>query len=328
MARFLIVGGAGYIGAHMVKAINDAGHQAVVLDNLSTGHARAVSGADLIRGDTGDRDVLDRIFSTRAIDCVMHFAAFLQVGESVDHPLKYYRNNSGNTLVLLQAMKDHGVRRFILSSSAAVYGEPKKIPLTEDMPARPVNPYGRSKLFVEQVLADCHRAHGLDYISLRYFNAAGADPGGLIGEDHTPETHLVPLALRTALGKQEQVRVYGTNHPTPDGTCLRDYVHVSDLAQAHLLAARSLLDGGQSGIYNLGAQKGVSVLEIIDMARKITGRPIPVKHTLPRPGDPAVLVACAQKAMDELGWKPRYTDPEAIIATAWKWHKSHPNGYE
>ncbi len=300
MPTILVVGGAGYIGSHVVKTLLENGQGVVVLDDLSMGHRDAVLGGEVFVGDLGDRALLDGIFQRHSIDCVMHFAARTVVGESVEAPLDYYDNNVGRTTRLLAAMKAHGVDKFILSSTAAVYGEPKRIPIAEDDPTAPTNPYGRSKLFIEKILADCETAHGLRYASLRYFNAAGADPSGKIGEDHSPETHLIPIVLKAALGQAEHVRIFGTDWETPDGTCLRDYVHVSDLADAHILAAERLLDGGASAIYNLGCQTGYSVKEIIDLARKITAA---------------------------LGWRPRLQDPETIIATAWKWHKQHPNGY-
>jgi len=327
MASFLIVGGAGYIGSHLVKALARKGQGVFVLDDLSTGHRPAVREGQFIQGDLGDRELLGRIFSERKIDCVMHFAAFSLVAESVADPLKYYDNNTGKTSRLLTAMKDHGVENFILSSTAAVYGEPERVPIQESDHRRPTNPYGWSKLFIEQMLADSAAAYGLKYTALRYFNAAGADESGEIGEDHSPESHLIPLVLQVALGQREVIRIFGTDYDTPDGTCIRDYVHVTDLAEAHILAARRMLEGGGSAVYNLGCQRGFSVREIIDLARRVTGRPIPALEDERRPGDPSTLVACSDKIRAELGWSPRFDDPEKIIASAWNWHGRHPRGY-
>lgn len=327
MMRFLIVGGAGYIGSHVVRELTRQGHGAVVLDNLAKGHRQAVVGSDFVLGDLGDRDLLGQVFSQRKIDCVMHFAALSLVGESVEKPLAYYDNNVAKTVALLSAMRDHGVRRFIFSSSAAVYGEPQQIPIVETAPLKPTNPYGRTKLFIEKILQDCDQAHGLKYASLRYFNAAGADETGEIGEDHAPETHLIPIVLQVALGQRSEVRIFGTDWETRDGTCIRDYVHVTDLAHAHILAAQRLMAGGESVIYNLGCENGYSVKQIIDMARRVTGHPIPAKETERRPGDPARLVASSEKIKADLGWTPRFDDPERMIATAWKWHRGHPSGY-
>ncbi|MEW5725796.1 MAG: UDP-glucose 4-epimerase GalE [Thermodesulfobacteriota bacterium] len=327
MPNFLIIGGAGYIGSHVAKLLAQRGQTVLVLDNLSQGHRPAARFGHFCQGDLGDRQVLDAIFLTRRFDCVMHFAAFSLVGESVERPLEYYENNVARTCRLLLAMRDHGVKNFIFSSTAAVYGEPEQLPILENHPGRPVNPYGRSKMVVEMMLEDCARAYGIKYTSLRYFNAAGADDSGQIGEDHRPETHLVPLVLQTALGRRPAVKVFGTDYDTPDGACLRDYIHVNDLAEAHILAAERMMDGGESAVYNLGCQSGYSVWKIIALARKVTGRPIPVVETGRRPGDPARLVASSEKIKRELGWSPKYDDPEKIIATAWKWHQSHPDGY-
>ena len=316
----LVVGGAGYIGAHMVRDLLDRGQAVVTLDNLSTGHRDLVPGGDFIQGDLGDRALLDRVFSQYSIQAVMHFAANSLVGESVADPLKYFRNNVSNTVTLLQAMIDHGVKAFIFSSSAATYGEPETTPILEDFPLKPTNPYGATKVMVERILADCDRAHGLKYISLRYFNAAGAHESGLLGERHDPETHLIPLVLKTALGKRDHITIFGTDYPTPDGTCLRDYIHVRDLAQAHLLALEALQAGRDSAVYNLGNNKGYSVREVIETAGLVTGRPIPVVEGDRRPGDPAVLVAGSEKIKAELGWSPRFADLETIIRSAWVWH--------
>jgi UDP-glucose 4-epimerase len=316
--RILVVGGAGYIGSHMVKALLQEGFEVLILDNLSTGYRELITGGTFVQGSLGDTGLLDSLFRSDPVDAVMHFAAFSLVGESVQNPLKYYRNNIGETVSLIEAMVRHGVRRFIFSSTAAVYGEPVKSPIGEDHPRQPTNPYGASKLCVERILEDCDRAHGLKSISLRYFNAAGAEPSGTIGEMHDPETHLIPLVLKSALS-QGQVKIFGTDYPTPDGTCVRDYVHVTDLAQAHLLALRALLEGSESSAYNLGNSIGYSVRQVIELARKVTGRTIQAVEEQRRPGDPATLVADSGKIKRALNWKPEYEDLEQIIATAWKW---------
>jgi len=327
MASFLVVGGAGYIGSHVVKELIAAGHEVIVLDDLSKGHREAVAAGAFLEGDLGDRVLLDRIFSEQRIDCVMHFAAYSLVGESVEDPLAYYDNNTGKTARLLTAMKVHGVLRFILSSTAAVYGEPEQIPISENASLDPTNPYGKSKLFIEKILEDCDRAYGLKFTALRYFNAAGADESGEIGEDHEPETHLIPLVLEVALGKRKHIDIYGTDWDTRDGTCIRDYVHVTDLANAHILAAQRLMDGDSSTVYNLGCEKGYSVKEIVEVARKVTGHPIPIREVGRRPGDPERLVASSEKIKTELGWCPRFDDAEKIVATAWEWHRNYPDGF-
>jgi len=320
-ANVLVVGGAGYIGSHMVKELLGAGFDVTTLDNLVTGHRDAVTGGNFIQGDLSDQKLLDRLFSEQAVDAVMHFAAYSLVGESVEKPIDYYRNNFSGTLSLLDAMLRHGVRRFIFSSTAAVYGEPESVPISETHPCAPTNPYGAGKLAVERLISDCDAAYGLKYMSLRYFNAAGADASAAIGERHKRETHLIPLVLQTALGRRQQIDIFGTDYDTPDGTCLRDYVHVTDLATAHLLALSALLDGSGSQIFNLGNSKGYSVREVIDLSRKITGHSIPVKETARRAGDPAVLVADSEKIRRELGWRPQYEDLENIIESAWRWHQ-------
>ena len=318
----LVVGGAGYIGSHMVKALLETSHDVVILDDLSRGHRDLVSGGTFVQGSAHDADLLDRLFTDHRIDAVMHFAAHSQVGESVTAPLIYYRNNIAATVELIDAMVRHHVRRFIFSSTAAVYGEPETTPITEAHPLRPANPYGVTKKTVERMLADCDTAHGIKSICLRYFNAAGADESGRIGERHDPETHLIPLVLKVATGERENINIFGTDYPTPDGTCLRDYIHVSDLARAHLLALEVLLNNGDSTRYNLGNSKGYSVREVITLARRITGHSIPVKETGRRAGDPAVLVAGSEKIRKELNWRPRYENLKTIIETAWQWHRT------
>lgn len=317
----LVVGGAGYIGAHMVRELLRNGYHAIILDDLSKGHRELVAGGEFIEGSLGDAGLLDGVFARHEVDAVMHFAAFSLVGESVDNPLDYYRNNFARTLELLDAMVRHRVRNFIFSSTAAVYGEPVSIPITEEHPGQPTNPYGASKIAVERMLRDCDSAYGLKYVALRYFNAAGADADGGIGERHRPESHLIPLILQVATGEREHIKIFGTDYPTHDGTCVRDYVHVSDLAQAHLLALKRLLAGGESAVYNLGNNRGYSVREVVEVARKITGHPIPVIETGRRAGDPAVLVASSDKIRRELGWRPNYEDLETIVKTAWAWHQ-------
>ncbi|MBW2681652.1 MAG: UDP-glucose 4-epimerase GalE [Deltaproteobacteria bacterium] len=319
--KILVVGGAGYIGSHMVKDLLDAGYHVITLDDLSTGHRELLPGGEFIEGGLGDTVLLDKLFSTHKISAVMHFAAFSLVGESVEKPLKYYRNNMAATAELLDSMIRHSVKRFIFSSTAAVYGEPVDIPITESHPCTPTNPYGESKIAVERMLKDCDSAYGLKYISLRYFNAAGADRSGEIGERHRNETHLIPLVLEVAAGRRENIKIFGTNYPTPDGTCIRDYIHVSDLSGAHLLALNSLLSGGDSAVYNLGNNRGYSVREVIELSRKVTGKPIPAIEADKRPGDPAILIASSDKIKKNLGWKPEYEDLETIIKTAWKWHQ-------
>ncbi len=318
----LVVGGAGYIGSHMVLDLLQAGHEVVVLDNLSRGHRDLLVGGIFVEGDLGDAVLLDRVFTQHRISAVMHFAAFSLVGESVSKPLDYYRNNVSNTVELLAAMVHHHVRYFIFSSTAAVYGEPRAAkPLLENDPCQPTNPYGATKIAVERMLADNAAACDFRFVSLRYFNAAGADPSGRIGERHHPETHLIPLVLKVAAGERQAIQIYGTDYPTQDGTCMRDYVHVCDLAQAHLLALEYLLKGGDSSIYNLGNNIGYSVREVVEMARRTTKHPIPAIETARRPGDPAFLVADSSKVRRELGWKPRYESLEAIVETAWNWQR-------
>lgn len=316
-----MVGGAGYIGTHMVAALLEAGHDVVVLDDLSKGHRELVPGGKFIVGSCGDATLLRRLFDEYAIDAVMHFAAYSLVGESVIKPLEYYRNNVGNTTTLLAAMLEAGVKRFIFSSTAAVYGEPVSVPITETHPSAPTNPYGATKSAVERMLADAAEAHSLRYCALRYFNAAGAHPNGKIGERHQPESHLIPLILKVATGERDHLSVFGTDYPTRDGTCVRDYVHVCDLAEAHSLALDALLEGQPSAIYNLGSSRGYTVREVIEAARRITGYAIPAIEAARRPGDPAVLVATSDKIRRELGWKPKFEALDTIVATAWTWQQ-------
>lgn len=323
MTKILVVGGAGYIGSHMVMAARSHGLEVVVLDDLSTGYADAVVDAPILRGSIADRGLLDSIFNKHQFDAVMHFASFIQVGESVSDPAKYYENNVSATLNLLNAMRIGGVRRFIFSSSAAVYGNPEYSPIDELHPKAPINPYGWSKRMVEQILEDFHAAYGFRSVSLRYFNAAGADPLGQLGERHDPETHLIPLVLQVASGRRESISVYGTDYDTPDGTCVRDYIHVVDLCEAHLLALGYLLDGGRSGAFNLGNGHGFSVREVITAAEKVTRRAIPVHYGDRRAGDPARLVADSRLAREVLGWRPCLADLETIIDHAWKWERRH-----
>ncbi|WP_312284029.1 UDP-glucose 4-epimerase GalE [Candidatus Igneacidithiobacillus taiwanensis] len=320
-SHVLEVGGAGYIGSHMSKMLVQSGYEVLVLDNLSTGFRDAVRYGQLIEGDFADQVFLEQLFSTQHIDAVLHFAALSQVGESVREPARYYRNNVANTQNLLDAMLRHDVRRFLFSSTAALFGEPEYTPIDEQHPQRPINPYGRSKRMVEEMLADYDQAYGLRSVSLRYFNAAGADPEGELGERHDPESHLIPLVLQAASGRRESIAIYGNDYPTPDGTCVRDYIHVWDLCSAHLLALEHLLVDGESAAYNLGNGKGFSVQEVIDTARKVTGQSIPVVLQGRRSGDPAILVADSQKARQELGWLPRFGDLETIIDHAWAWER-------
>ncbi|ERI94397.1 UDP-glucose 4-epimerase [Clostridiales bacterium oral taxon 876 str. F0540] len=324
----LVCGGAGYIGSHMVAALLEKGEEVVILDNFQKGHRDAVLGGKLYEGDLRDRAILDKVFTENKIDAVIDFAADSLVGESVTEPLKYFENNVGGTLSLLRAMKDYNVKNIVFSSTAATYGEPESIPILESDKTFPTNPYGESKLSVEKILKWCDNAYGIKYTALRYFNAAGAHPNGKIGEDHSPETHLIPLILEVALEKREKIMMFGDDYNTEDGTCIRDYIHVMDLASAHLLAVDRLRKGGESRIYNLGNGKGFSVKEVIEVARKVTRREIKAEVAARRAGDPAVLIASSAKAMEELGWKPEFNSLETIIETAWKWHVNHPSGYE
>jgi len=315
----MVVGGAGYIGSHMVKDLLQANYNVITLDNLSTGHRDLLLGGKLIEGNLGDANFLNRIFSDHQIEVVMHFAAYSIVNESVKSPVEYYRNNVANTIELLDAMVQHNVKRFIFSSSAAVYGEPVEVPIKEEHPLRPTNPYGVTKVAIEQMLSDFDSAYGLKYVSLRYFNAAGADASGKIGERHDPETHLIPLILKVTMGERNSIKIFGTDYPTRDGTCIRDYIHVSDLTQAHLLAVEKLMADGESAIYNLGNNRGYSVRNVIEIAAKVTEKQIPAVDDGRRSGDPAVLIANSDKIRKELGWRPQYEDLETILETAWKW---------
>lgn len=319
----LVTGGAGYIGSHAVKALQLSGYQVLILDSLVYGHQdiAATLGAELIIGDTNDRPLLDRLFSDRQISAVMHFAAYAYVGESVSQPDKYYRNNVVGTLSLLEAMVAANVKKFVFSSTCASYGVPQQIPITEDHPQAPINPYGATKLMVERILQDFDVAYGLKSVIFRYFNAAGADPMGEIGEDHDPETHLIPLVLQTAMGKRDVITVYGSDYPTADGTCIRDYIHVTDLADAHVLGLQYLLDGNRSEIFNLGNGNGFSVKEVIDAAKQITGKPIAVVMGDRRAGDPPALVGSSEKARKILNWQPKYADLNLILRHAWQWHQ-------
>jgi UDP-glucose 4-epimerase len=325
--RLFVTGGAGYVGSHCVKLLCERGHQVTVYDNLSAGHRAAVHpAARFVRGGLGDRESLDRALDG-GFEAVIHFAASLIVPESVSSPLKYYENNVVNTIRLLVAMQAKGVRKLIFSSSCAVYGHVDRAPVTEQCPQNPVSPYGRTKLMMEWALRDSAAAWGLASISLRYFNASGASGDGTIGEDHDPEIHLIPILLQVALGRREFIQVFGTDYDTPDGTCVRDYVHVDDLAAAHLLALESLPDVGKAEAFNLGVGRGNSVREVIDAARRVTGHPIPALDAPRRPGDPPALYADASGIKRRLGWQARYTDIGSIIETAWRWHRTHPNGY-
>ena len=323
--RILVTGGAGYIGSVVADHLLCANHAVTVLDNLIMGWRDAVpSAAEFVLADTGDEAALDQLFTSHHFDAVMHFAALIEAGESVKVPEQYFDNNSLRTLTLLRVMLKHKVSRFVFSSTAAVYGEPKVIPIPEDHPLSPTNPYGESKLIVEQMLAWMHNAHGLRYASLRYFNAAGATPGR--GEAHRSESHLIPLILQVPLGQREFISIFGTDYPTKDGTCIRDFIHVDDLASAHVLALQGL-ETHEKLICNLGSGEGFSVRQIVEFARKVTGHPIPVREMPRRAGDPAVLIAGSDKTRRLLGWNPQYSDIESIIASAWEWHKSHPCGY-
>jgi UDP-arabinose 4-epimerase len=317
----LVTGGAGYIGSHACKALSKAGYLPVTYDSLVYGHDWAVRWGPLEQGDILDRARLDEVVQRHRPEAVMHFAAFAYVGESVTDPGKYYRNNVSGALTLLEAARDHGIGRFVFSSTCATYGMPDRLPISEEMPQHPVNPYGASKLMVERMLTDFDAAHALKSIALRYFNAAGADPDNEIGEDHNPETHLIPLVLDAAAGHKEAITVFGSNYDTPDGTCIRDYIHVTDLADAHVKALKALEEGAPSGAYNLGLGRGFSVQEVIATAEQVTGLTVPAVPGERRPGDPAQLVSDASKAREKLGWEPEINELSEILRTAWAWHQ-------
>lgn len=317
----LICGGAGYIGSHINKLLSQKGCETVVFDNLVYGHREAVKWGTFVKGDLADEKDIESVFQTYKIDAVFHFAAFAYVGESVEQPEKYYFNNVVNTLNLLKVMRRHGCEKIIFSSTCATYGEPDCVPITEEQDQSPINPYGASKLMVERIFRDYEKAYGLRYVVLRYFNAAGADPEGEIGESHMPETHLIPLVLDAAAGKRGDIKVFGVDYDTPDGSCVRDYIHVADLAEAHFLALQYLEQGGTSDFFNLGNERGMSVLEVVEAVKTVTGKDFAVTYADRRPGDPAVLVGSSKKAERVLGWKAEYPDIEEIAAHAWNWHR-------
>ncbi|MGG5252785.1 UDP-glucose 4-epimerase GalE [Neobacillus sp. SM06] len=323
----LVTGGAGYIGSHTVVELLNHGEEVVVVDNLRTGHKQAVTGGTFYQGDISDRKFLDSVFAKHEIEAVIHFAASSLVGESVQKPLDYYENNLIASHALVSAMIDHGVKKIVFSSTAATYGEPKSIPILESDVTSPTNPYGETKLAMEKMFRWSDNAYGLKSISLRYFNAAGAHPDAMIGEDHNPESHLIPIILQVALGQREAIGIFGDDYPTEDGTCIRDYIHVMDLANAHWLALEHLRKNNTSDVFNLGNGTGFSVKQVIETARQVTDHPIPEKVSPRRAGDPAVLIASSEKAQSVLGWKPQYNDLKTIIATAWKWHQANPKGY-
>mgnify|MGYP002510227172 FL=1 len=327
--KILVCGGAGYIGSHTVKELLDKGYEVVVVDSLETGHKKAVDErAVLCIGNISDGTFLENVFAKHNIDAVIDFAAYSLVGESVKEPAKYFENNVGGTLSLLSKMREHNVKYIVFSSTAATYGEPENIPILETDKTLPTNPYGESKLCVEKILRWFDEAYGVKYSVLRYFNAAGAHKSGTIGEDHFPESHLIPIILQVALGKREFIGVFGDDYPTEDGTCIRDYIHVTDLANAHILSLEKTMEENKSRTYNLGNGKGFSVKEVIEMTRKVTGKEIPEKVEPRRAGDPSVLIASSEKIIKELGWQPQYNTLEKIIDSAWQWHKNHPNGFE
>ncbi|AME05673.1 UDP-glucose 4-epimerase GalE [Bacillus siamensis] len=325
----LVLGGAGYIGSHAVDQLAAKGYETITADNLQTGHRKAVhEKAVFYHGDIRDKPFLRSVFAKENITGVLHFAAQSLVGESMKDPLSYFNHNVYGTQITLEVMQEFGVKHIVFSSSAAVYGEPEKVPITEDMPEKPESAYGESKLMAEKMLKWCDAACGIKYVSLRYFNVAGAKTDGSIGEDHHPETHLIPILLQTALGQRDEVLIFGTDYDTKDGTCIRDYVHVSDLIDAHILALEYLQNGGDSGIFNLGSSSGFSVLEMVNAARQATGRGIKIRAAERRPGDPGTLIASSDKARNILGWNPKQTDITEIVVSAWNWHQHHPNGYK
>ncbi|OYD09789.1 UDP-glucose 4-epimerase GalE [Paludifilum halophilum] len=323
----LVTGGAGYIGSHTVAELLHRGEEVVVVDSLNSGHKAAVSRGTFYKGDLRDREFLEGVFKKHDIEAVIHFAARSLVGESVQIPLAYYDNNLLASHHLVSAMLDHGVQKIVFSSTAAVYGKPKQIPIREEDPTVPTHPYGETKLAMEKMFRWCEQAYGLKSVSLRYFNAAGAHPEGEIGEDHHPETHLIPIILQVALGQRDLIGIFGDDYPTEDGTCIRDYIHVMDLARAHWLALEFLRKHQQSGVFNLGNGRGFSVKQVIETAREVTGHPIPTEVRPRRAGDPAVLVASSEKAQRVLGWKSQYHDLKTVIKSAWQWHQAYPRGY-
>jgi UDP-glucose 4-epimerase len=325
--KVLVIGGAGYVGSHTVRQLVRSGHEVVIYDNLSRGHRQSVPEGTFVHGELADRAALQRVLSEHAIEAVMHFAAFALVGESVAQPAMYYQNNVSAPLELLEAMRAEGVWRIVFSSTTATYGQPEKIPIAENTLQLPINPYGFTKLVFEHALTDYAHAYGFGVAALRYFNAAGAAEDGAIGEDHVPESHIIPIVLQVALGQRESISVYGTDYPTPDGTCVRDYIHVNDLGSAHL-AALKLLTPGSNLQMNLGTGQGTSVMEVIEACRKVTGHPIPIQNAPRREGDPACLIADSSLAQKTLNWTPKYNTIDQIVETAWRWHKSHPNGYQ
>ena len=324
--QILVTGGAGYIGSHAVRLFLERGHDVWVYDSLVFGHRAAVPADRLIVGDLNETQRIDQVLLEKRIDAVVHFAAFCFVGESVQHPAKYWQNNVINTYNLMECLRRHNVSKFVFSSTAATFGTPEQMPITEETPQKPINPYGMSKLTVEKMLADYAHAYQWGFAALRYFNASGASPSGAIGEDHTPETHLIPLIIQAAVGQRPHIEIFGTDYPTPDGTCVRDYIHVDDLASAHLLALEKLTPG-KAMHYNLGIGRGYSVREVIAAVEQVTGKKVPVKEGPRRAGDPPVLVASSDKIQKELGWKPKYNDIKSIVESAWNWHKANPKGY-
>ncbi|WP_139892033.1 UDP-glucose 4-epimerase GalE [Bacillus sp. D386] len=324
----LVLGGAGYIGSHAVYQLLDEGYDTVVVDNLQTGHKGAIHPkARFYQGDIRDKDFLREVFTKEKVDAVLHFAAYSLVGESMEKPLEYFRNNVYGTQVLLEVMNEFNVKHIVFSSTAATYGEQEQTPITEEMQTNPTNAYGETKLTMEKLMKWCDTAYGMNYVSLRYFNVAGARSTGEIGEDHHPETHLIPVVLQVALGQRESISIFGDDYPTEDGTCIRDYIHVEDLIDAHILALKYLQNGGESNIFNLGSSNGFSVKEIVEAARAVTGHELPAKIAPKRSGDPSTLIASSEKAGRILGWRPKRTSIQNIITDAWKWHQAHPNGY-
>ena len=324
--NILVTGGAGYVGSHAARLLERAGHTVWVVDNLSQGHLGAVRAGRLIEADVADRDVVVGLLREKRVEAVMHFAALTLVGESVSDPAKYYQNNVVSSLALLESMRAAGVKRIVFSSTTATYGVPERVPITEDESQEPINPYGFAKLVIERALADYANAYGFAYAALRYFNAAGASPDGDLGEDHDPESHLIPIVLDVALGQREKITIFGDDYPTADGTCIRDYIHVDDLGSAHVKALERL-ESGRGLCLNLGTGRGFSVREVIDTCRRVTGHAIPAEIGPRRPGDPPELVADSSRAQRQLAWKPRYTELEEIVSTAWRWHRDHPHGY-